>query len=90
MTGVVESEGLKELIKRGYERGFVTHDDIRACVPECTTSDKMLADIARLLDQEDIADVFVTEPTAEERKRGRIAIASAAFKRGVGALFPDE
>lgn len=88
MKDPVIQAGLKTLIARGLEQGYVTHDDIRACVPESAKSEDLLNHIARLLDEEDIADVFAGKPSDPERAGGRIANENKVFKRGVGTLLP--
>ena len=89
MKGAVDQAGLAALIAKGLAQGYVTHDDIRALVPECASSDQSLTEIARLLDEEGVADVFMAEPSEEERKRGRLAIENETFNRGVRAVFRE-
>ena len=43
MKGHFDQTDLKALIARELERGYVTHDDIRAFVQESAKSDQMLA-----------------------------------------------
>ena len=66
-----KNTAIKQLIKKGKERGFVTHDELNEALPQDELSSEQIEDVMSSLDQMGVSVVEAAEEveTANDSKR---------------------